>query len=260
VSDPARTGAGREFAVGERPSLDVSIAKGTLDVRNGVDGRITIWLDRPDDWIVDHAGDSVSVHPKDRWRSRSSRVVVEVPHGARLDVRAAAARARLDGEFGEVCVSSASGDVHVTGACAGLSASSASGDVRCGTVHGDVEVKSASGDVDVAGVTGRLAVTTMSGDVRLATVGAELAVATASGDVEVQRADGDAIAVRTVSGDVHLGLPGGIRVAPNLSTISGRTRLPEPRPATADHPEAVPRLVRVDVKTVSGDIDIARAE
>jgi DUF4097 and DUF4098 domain-containing protein YvlB len=126
-------------------------------------------------------------------------------------------------------------------------------------VRGDVEAKSASGDVDLGAVSGRVAVTTTSGDVRVQSVGAELAVATASGDVEVRKADGDAIAVRTVSGDVHIGLPEGIRVVPNLSTFSGRTRLPEPRPS-GTAPTGVRRQVRVNVKTVSGDIVIARAD
>jgi DUF4097 and DUF4098 domain-containing protein YvlB len=218
-------------------------------------------IDRPDDWDVANVGDSVVVTPKDRRRVRSARIVAEVPSGARVEAKSASARARLDGEFGDVSFASASGDLAITGSCGSLSVSTASGDIRCGDAHGDVEIKTVSGDVDLGHVSGRLAMTTTSGDIRLAAVGGDVAAKSTSGDVEVRCCDGDAIAVRTVSGDVHIGLRSGIRVKPDLTTFSGHTRLPTAR---ADAPDAPPtgerRLVRVSVKTVSGDIELARVD
>lgn len=252
-----------EFEVGARPVLDVRVESGSLDVRAGPPGRTVVMIDRPDDWDVANVGDSIVVTPKDRRRVRSARIVADVPAGARVEAKSASARARLDGEFGDVTFASASGDLTITGSCGSLSVSTASGDIRSGDVHGDAEITTVSGDVELGHVAGRLAVTTTSGDVRLAAVDGDLAAQSTSGDVDVRCCDGDAIAVRTVSGDVHIGLRAGIRVKPDLTTFSGHTKLPRPRPrpdAPAGATGAERRLVRVSVKTVSGDIELARID
>lgn len=250
------------FDVGDRPSLDVHIAKGSLDVRNGPPGRIVVIVDRPDAWDVTSVGDSVVVSPRDRRRVPASRVVAEVPAGTRIEARSASARVRVDGDYGDLAVTTASGDIGVGGVCSALSVTTASGDVRGGDVRGDAEIKSVSGDVDLGRVGGRLAITTTSGDIRLLAVDGDVAVATTSGDVELRRTEADTIAVRTVSGDVHVGLPTGIRVCPDLTTFSGRTRLPAPRPNIESDGIAFEdrRMVRLNVKSVSGDIDVARAD
>ena len=70
----------------------------------------------------------------------------------------------------------------------------------------------------------------------------------------VGHCDGSDISVRSISGDVRLGLPSGIRVEADLSTVSGRAQLPEPAPTGGDR-----RPVRLMVKTVSGDIRLERS-
>ena len=55
-----------------------------------------------------------------------------------------------------------------------------------------------------------------------------MTIGTTSGDVRIDRADGSSIGVKCISGDVTLGLPAGIRVEPDISTLSGRTSLPTP--------------------------------
>ena len=61
--------------------------------------------------------------------------------------------------------------------------------------------------------------------------------------------------MRSISGDVRVGLPGGIRVEAEISTLSGRAVLPDPVPASdlGDR-----RPVRLQLKTVSGDIRLER--
>jgi hypothetical protein len=63
--------------------------------------------------------------------------------------------------------------------------------------------------------------------------------------------------VKSISGDVIVGLPPGIRVEPDITTLSGRTQLPTPVPSTGTEPR---RVVRVGLKTVSGDITIRRVD
>jgi DUF4097 and DUF4098 domain-containing protein YvlB len=117
---------------------------------------------------------------------------------------------------------------------------------------------SVSGDIAAGSVAGRLIATTASGDVRVARAGGQVIIGTTSGDVRVERFDGAELTVKSVSGDVELGLPSGIRVEPDLSTLSGRTRLPAPATALPP-PQASPRrVVRLHVLTVSGDITIER--
>jgi hypothetical protein len=60
-----------------------------------------------------------------------------------------------------------------------------------------------------------------------------------------------------VSGDIAIGLPGGIRVEPDISTLSGRTKLPSRPPAATTEPR---RPVRVRLRSVSGNITIERVD
>jgi DUF4097 and DUF4098 domain-containing protein YvlB len=182
-------------------------------------------------------------------------VFVEVPPGTDVDVRAASADISLAGSFGTTRVRVASGDVDV-GHVERLDATSASGQLRVDAASADAACRTASGDVEVGTVGGRLTVTTASGDVRIARASDDVEVSTATGDVRVDRYDGSDLVVKTTTGRVAVGLPSGIRVQPDLSTLSGHTRLPAPSPATHDGDR---RIVRVSLRTISGDIDITRA-
>ena len=82
-----------------------------------------------------------------------------------------------------------------------------------------------------------------------------MVVGSTSGDVRVNRCCGSDIAVRSISGDVRVGLPSGIRVEAEISTLSGRASLPEPAPSSDQGDR---RPVRLHLKTVSGDIRVER--
>ena len=137
-----------------------------------------------------------------------------------------------------------------------IDVSVASGDARIDLVRNDATFNATSGDVVVRSVGGRLSATLASGDLRIGDVGGDAEVGTASGDVVIGRCDGSSIAVRTLSGTIRLGLPTGIRVEPELSTMSGKVILPQPAApsSTTDR-----RSVRVRLRSVSGDIRIDRA-
>ena len=147
------------------------------------------------------------------------------PVGSDVDVDSASADVTLAGELGAVRLRSASGDLRVESAVR-LDAATASGELRVRGVRTEATCSTASGDVDLGDVGGRLTISTASGDVRVSSAADDLQIGTASGDVRVGRYDGSVIDVKAISGDVRVGLPAGIRVEPDISTLSGRTTLP----------------------------------
>ena len=249
-----------EFTVGDRASLDVRTHASPVDVFVTDEGRIVVTVDQPDRWDVSNVVDAVVVAPAGKRGRRSGRLAIEVPRGTRVEFKSASADLRVEGDLGALSVATASGDLRHHGRCASLAMSTASGDLRSFGCDGDVEITTVSGDVDLGDVGGRVEITTTSGDIRLGEVAGELAVGSTSGDVRVQRADGTELGVRTISGDVRIGLPTGIRVIPELTTFTGSTRLPEPRRDTGQDDERPRRLVRLTVKSVSGDIEVQRAD
>ena len=248
------------FDVDGRVTLDVDVKSGSVEVRTGDTRRVAVSLDgdNVDEWDVEQLGNTITIRPSSHrsWRSRSIRILVETPVGSDVDVDSASADVTLGGELGAVRLRSASGDLRVDTAVR-LDAASASGELRVRGVRTEATCSTASGDVDLGDVGGRLTISTASGDVRVASAADDLQIGTASGDVRVGRYDGSVINVKAISGDVRVGLPAGIRVEPDISTLSGRTTLPKPstRSTSVD-----PRLVRVRLRTVSGSIDIERVD
>ena len=247
------------FTVDGRARLDIDVPAGAIHVQVGDPGTVDVSIDSSDpaQFEVTSIGSSVSVVQPSRWssRSRATRVVVRVPAGSDVDVRTASGEIELRGTLGNVRARSASGDVdaeHV----GRIDAQTASGDARVVAASRDASFNTASGDVSVGRVDGRLSASLASGDLRADRVGGSVGVGTASGDVSIGRCDGDEIVVKTVSGDIHVGLPSGIRVEPQITTLSGRTTLPHPAPVAASAPR---RTVRVRLRSVSGDIRIDRA-
>ncbi len=248
------------FDVDGRATVDIDVRSGQVEVRSGTNGRISVSLDGDDvgDWEIDQFGNTVTVRPVNRrsWRDRSVRLLAVVPVGSDVDVNTASADVTLAGELGAARVRSASGEVRAD-AVVRLDASTASGEIRVREVHTDGTCSTASGDIEIGDAGGRLTMSTASGDIRVTSAGDDLQIGTATGDVRVGRCAGSVISVKAVSGDVRLGLPSGIRVEPDISTLSGRTSLPPP----ASHPPIDnPRHVRVRLRSVSGNITIDRVD
>ena len=246
------------WQVGERPSLDVGVPVGTVEVYTGDAGVIQLSIDgaAADEFEIYQTGDRVSVRCPSRWakRGRHTRMVAHVPVGADIEISSTSGEMRLVGSLGVVRVHTASGDIQV-GDAAKLDATTASGDFLCGDVAGDVKISSVSGDCAVGRVGGRLDATLTSGDLRVEACDGDVLISSTSGDARVGRCGGSDISMRSISGDVRVGLPAGIRVEAEISTLSGRAVLPDPVPASdlGDR-----RPVRLQLKTVSGDVRVER--
>ena len=196
-------------------------------------------------------------------------VTVTVPLESQLALKTGSADITVDGTVGEVEIKSGSGDVRLADLTGPGLVETGSGDVTIDVANAELRVKSGSGEVVVRHTEGPVAISTGSGDVRLGTARGPAAVKTGSGDLRVTEAHTD-ISLTTGSGDlvvgtahrgrltakgasghVRIGIPAGVPVWTDISTISGTIRsgltgAGEPADG-ADH-------IELRAKTVSGDI------
>ena len=125
------------------------------------------------------------------------------------------------------------GDVLVVDAAATVLVSTGSGDVQLWTTRGPAVVKTGSGDVKV-------------GD-----AATDVTMTTGSGDLVVSTARNGRMTAKGASGDVRVGIPAGVPVWTDISTISGEIRSTL---QGAGQPQNGTDHVEVRAKVVSGDI------
>ncbi len=226
---------------------------------------------------VEQDGDEISVVAPKRagFLTGDSRleVVVTVPADSDLAIRTGSADIALSGTFGTGKLRSGSGDVQVDTFGGPALVDTGSGDIRIVEARDELRIKSGSGDVHIGHATSAVAISTGSGEIELGTVdgptfvktgSGSLSVAVAHTDVSMTTGSGD-LAVGTItrgrinakaaSGDVRVGIPAGVPVWTDVSTLSGSINsnlagMGEPRDG-ADH-------VELRAKTVSGDIVLAQ--
>ncbi len=155
--------------------------------------------------------------------------VIQVPAGRRVAVFLGVGRVDAENIGGRLWLTTASGDVGLSGIRAGAHVSTGSGDLHLTDVAGDVTAATGSGDVTVEGArTSAFHLSTGSGDVtgdRLEL--GELVARTGSGDVKLRGVAAPRATVSTGSGDVELQLTGSLS-ALEVSTGSGNARVALP--------------------------------
>lgn len=190
-------------------------------------------------------------------RSPRVRVEARVPTDSTLEVKVASASLSAPGRFASAAVKSASGDVYVDHVTGDATISTASGAVRAVRVDGALQVNAASGDVNAHSVTGSVTAHAASGDVKIDLAGGSVQARTASGDVRVGSARRGAVKVNSASGDVEVGVEPGTGVWLDLTTISGSTHSDL---STSDAPAGGEPALTIQVRTMSGDIDVHRVK
>jgi DUF4097 and DUF4098 domain-containing protein YvlB len=179
-------------------------------------------------------------------------------------VRTKSADVAARGTYGAFEVKTASGDVVVGEIQRDGRFKSASGDIAVDEVGGQLHVQTASGDVAVQRVRGDLVAQLVSGDIWVRDAQASVHVNTVSGDQRIEAVVDGTVEAKAVSGDVYVGVRRGSRVYVDANTVSGSTgsefELSDAPADTSDgdDDESAP-LVELRLKTVSGDIQIARA-
>ncbi|WP_122818991.1 DUF4097 family beta strand repeat-containing protein [Nocardioides pantholopis] len=201
-------------------------------------------------------------------------VEIELPTGSDAAIRTGSADVTVEGAVRRLQVRTGSGGVRVERLTGPGQVETGSGDVRVGHAAGDLQVKTGSGDTEVTHAAGALAVSAGSGDVVLdavegpvmvktgtgdlliRAVHADVSMTTGSGDLAIGSAHRGRLQARAASGDVRIGIPPGVPVWTDLSTVTGSIRS-EVRgtgaPAEgADH-------VELRATSVSGDIMLVEA-
>ncbi|HTN80580.1 MAG TPA: DUF4097 family beta strand repeat-containing protein [Acidimicrobiales bacterium] len=178
-----------------------------------------------------------------RGRKPSTSLRVAVPVGSDIVVGTVSGDVELVGDLGAVRVTSSSGTIEVERA--------ESADLR--TVSGRVSVDECSGLCRVSNKSGKVVVSdageveisSVSGSVRIRAQ-SHVDVRTVSGKVDVHTEAQGPVRVQTVSGSIDVALPPGTR--PNVR-VGGRGKVRREYDEGDD--------VQVDIKTVSGKIEIA---
>jgi DUF4097 and DUF4098 domain-containing protein YvlB len=296
VGPPARFTETRTFAASagklvklDLASLDaaVTVVPGTtisvrvsLDARSSSSGGAKAWIESHTPVFADSPGRLEVTLPTTRHRflffsfmEANGRVEVTVPPSCDLEVRTASGDVTLSGEAaldGTVRIRTASGDLTVQGGARDLVVKTASGDVTISVPRlASLEANTSSGDVTLTAGAGHVLIDTTSGDVHLEGLTGDLSARTTSGDLRASWKDleaGHRVDVTSTSGEVSLSLPPAATPAGTLSTSSGD--LHSAWDGAWDHRHkrftleagAAVRSVAVEVRTTSGDVDLAKAQ
>jgi len=256
--------------------LYVELGKGSLQVAaaDTTETVVEITGRDADDVHVAQSGDRIDViAPKNRTGffsgDSSLHVIVTLPRESELAAKTGSADVTVAGTVGTSQLKTGSGDVRMDDVTGPLLIETGSGDVAVDVANSELRMKSGSGDIKVGHAEGAVAVSTGSGDVQIGTSNGPAVVKTGSGDLRVVEAQNDVSLVtgsgdlivgtarkgrftlKGASGDVHIGIPAGVPVWTDISTISGSVRadlerVGEPTEG-ADH-------VELHAKTVSGDV------
>jgi DUF4097 and DUF4098 domain-containing protein YvlB len=261
----------------EPVSLYAELGKGSLTIEAAETAEATVDVDGPDpeEVSVELNGRQLSVvGPRARvgffgGREPSYVITIRIPIGSDLVTKTGSAVLTATGEYGlarvksgsggvsldrhsaAVVVDTGSGDVTISSAGADLRVKSGSGDVEVGLVAGTVGISTGSGDVKIGNTAAATVLKSGSGDLRVGDAGTDLSLSSASGDLAVGAFRRGSLTARNASGDVRVGIPAGIPVWTDVTSLSGRIGSDL---EGAGQPAPGQDYIEVRAKTVSGDI------
>lgn len=276
------------FSTPVPPRLSIEVAAGDVAVDTSAVAETTVELTPLDDTettreaiaatIVEQRGDIIAIHVPERFGrlGRSPRIAVRVaaPDESGLVARTASAGVTATGRLGTTRVDSGSGRIDLALVVDSVRVNTGSGDVRIERVERDASVKTGSGDVSIGAVGGEASFTSgsgslelgsggravvaksASGDVTIGTAPADVRLTTASGDISIAAVDYGDVRARAASGDIRAAVRRGTAAWLDVNTVTGRVRSGL---AASDEPPPDQRRVRLQLSTVSGDIDLVHA-
>jgi hypothetical protein len=268
-----------------RLSVDLRAGRLTIDTEDAAETTVAITplddrevtLDALASTTVEQRGDEIVVHVPNRFnlvgRAPKLSIAVTAPHDTRLDLKSGSANVIATGRFGTSDVTTGSGDITIGECIASLRVSSGSGAIRVESVAKDVVAKTGSGNIDVANVDGESSLSSGSGDLTVGSASRgvdaktasgnitvrsappDLRATTASGDIRIDVAREGEVRAKAASGDIRAGVAAGTAAWLEVRTVSGRVASAL---EAGGEPTGDERRVRLQLSTVSGDIELAR--
>jgi DUF4097 and DUF4098 domain-containing protein YvlB len=239
VAEPRDTASVRVSPWDDSEAARQAAERTTVELR---DGRLVI-----------EAHDSITL-----WllRNVGVRVDLRVPPDCPLTIKVASADVRCGGRYGELRLTTASGDVAVEHVTAGRVDRGVAGHVLVERIDGRATVRGASGDVTVTRAYGDISGGTASGDLTVEEAAGSVKVTTGSGDLRVGCVRGGTVLLKSASGAVSVGVAQGTSVWLDVATASGRTR--NGLTMDANPPANSGAQLDLAIRTASGDVDIHR--
>jgi DUF4097 and DUF4098 domain-containing protein YvlB len=154
---------------------------------------------------------------------------------------------------GDLLVETGSGDLGVEAVSGDLRVKAGSGDVAVRRVAGNASIATGSGDVEVETASGSVEVKSGSGDLRVRDAHHDVALSTASGDLLVDRMNRGQLAAKNVSGDITVGIPAGIPVWTDITSMTGTVSSDLDG---AGEPDEGQDYIELRARTVSGDVHL----
>ncbi|HET7735486.1 MAG TPA: DUF4097 family beta strand repeat-containing protein [Nocardioidaceae bacterium] len=263
------------FDTPEPPVLYVEIGSGHVAVTAADVEQTTIEVSgsHADEVLVEQRGhEIVVIAPKKvGFFSAGRNITVEarVPANCELSTRLGSASVVAAGTLGWAKIHVGSGDVTLEHVSAEALVKTGSGDIDISLIEGPANISSGSGGITLDRLEGPSQISTGSGDIEVAYSGAPLAVKSGSGDLKVRDASADIslssgsgnllvdrfpagkLTAKNASGDIRIGIPAGVPVWTDVSSVSGRVTSSL---EGAGQPAEGQDFVELRAKTVSGDV------
>jgi DUF4097 and DUF4098 domain-containing protein YvlB len=268
----------RTFPTPGPTAVHIEIGSGQVTVRaeQTDQTRVDVHGDGAEETVVEQRGDQIVViGPRQRlgfFRSSPDLTVhVEMPLDSALVTQLGSADLRVTGRLGTARLKTGSGDIEVAEVAGQASAEAGSGEIEIGAAGGDVRVRCGSGEVTLGRLGGSATVSTGSGDIAIGSVAGsaqlksgsgsarigeahgDVTVNTASGDVTVEELHTGAFQAKNVSGDIAVGVPAGVPVWTDVSTLTGHIHSSL---QGAGEPTDGQPYIELRATTVSGDIHL----
>jgi DUF4097 and DUF4098 domain-containing protein YvlB len=260
--------------------LYVELERGLVDIAAADTQETTVEAEGPDAdrVVVERNGREISViGPKQGARffglSHGISLRITVPTDSDAMVKTGSADVTTHGRLSDLRVKSGSGDVQIDVLAGPGLLETGSGDIAVEYAEGPMRVKSGSGDLAVRTAASEVSASTGSGDITIGTAHAGTSVKTGSGDLQISHAHGDvamtsgsgdltigtahrgSLQLKGASSDVHVGIPAGLPVWTDISTVTGDVRSGL---GGVGAPEDGQEYVELYCRTVSGDITLVQ--
>jgi len=134
--------------------------------------------------------------------SGKSEWTIIVPEETDIEMSSASGNLSLTGLKSKVIAKLASGDIYVKDSSGEFEIKTASGDIEVENLSGEIDFKTASGDIDADNLEGNISLKTASGMVDGSNLNGKIILKSASDDVEIENSKGNFI-LKSASGSVE---------------------------------------------------------